>query len=262
MTLLQVRSGGLTIRQSPEGESRVQGLYVGRDGFDGWDDGATMRSETVARPQAHGDFDYPGFLAGRLVAMEGWAIATSPKELERLRDRFVGHGADGTKFAVSIERNDRSLRAEARIAAGTRPSFKDDGTGRRARWSVSWWCPDPRKYQSNTEPDGSPFGPGTSLQVFHRGNFPALPVLTITGASAGGYTITGPSGRRIIVTRALAAGTPHTFDMRTGRLSVGGVRALGGVARAELFAIPPGLTPTTISISAGQLTVDVENTFI
>lgn len=261
MTLLQVRSGGLIIRQSPEGQARAEGLYVGRDGFDGWDDGATMRSETVSRPQSHGDFDMPGFLAGRLVVMEGWAVAENGFYLEQLRDQFIGHGADGGKFPVSIERNNRSLRATARIAAGTRPSFKDNGTGRRAKWSVSWWCPDPRKYQTNTSPEGSPFGPASSLQVFQRGNFPALPILTITGASAGGYTITGPGGRRIVVTRALVAGVPHKFDMRTGRLLVGGVRVLGGVARADLFSIPPGLPATQVSISAGALRVDVDDTF-
>lgn len=262
MTLLQVRSGGLLIRQSPQGLPRPEGFFVGRDGFDGWDDGATMRSDTVSRPQAHGDFDMPGFLAGRLVTMEGWALAPSRTKLEQLRDVFIGHGADGAKFRVSIERNDRSLRATARIAAGTRSSFKDDGTGKRARWSASWWCPDPRKYQKNTSHDGSPFGPASSLLVFHRGNFPALPTLTITGASAGGYTITGPGGRLIIVTRPLAAGVPHRFEMRTGRLSVGGARVLGGVARADLFSIPPNLPETPISVSAGLLTVDVDDTFI
>ncbi|OIU88664.1 hypothetical protein [Microbacterium sp. AR7-10] len=262
MTLLQVRSGGLRIKQSPEGKTRIKGLYVARDGFDGWDDGATMRSDTVSRPQAHGDFDMPGFLSGRLVAMEGWAIAHTRTELENLRDQFIGHGADGGKFDVSIERNDRTLRAEARIAAGTRPSFKDDGTGKRARWSVSWWRPDPRKYQTNKSPDGSPFGPASSLQVFQRGNFPALPVFTITGASAGGYTINGPAGRRIVVTRPLVAGAPHRFEMSTGRLYVGGTRVLGGVARADLFTIPPGLPVTSISITAGQLLVDVDDTFV
>ena len=254
--ILELRSGPLTIRQSPEGQPRPAGFYFGRDGFHGWDDGVTMRSDTVARPQAHGDFDSPGFLAGRLVPMSGWCLASTPRELEQYRDLFTGHGADGGKFPVVVERNGRTLRGTARLAAGTSPSFVDVGNGRRAAWSASWWFPDPRKY-------GEPFafGPAASVQVTHRGNFPAQPVLQVAGAAPGGYTITGPGGRQIIVTRALAAGQPHRFDTRDGRLYVGGSRVLGGVSRADLFTLPPGLS--TVTVNGGlPLTVLGETTYL
>ncbi|MBO3663738.1 hypothetical protein [Microbacterium stercoris] len=257
MTLLRLLSNELDIRQSPQGESRVEGLYVRRDAFDGWDDGVAMRSDTVARPQAHGDFDMPGFLAGRLMPFSGWAIAERPASLEMLRDRFIGHGADGAKFRVTVIRNGRELWADARLAAGQVPTFKDVGTGRRAAWKTAWWFPDPRKYGHLHT-----FGPAATVQAFHEGNFPALSELVVTGSAAGGYTITGPGGREIVISRPLVSGTPHRFEMRTGRLYVGGSRVIGGVARAELFTIPSGLPATEISVSAGLLTVEVHDTYI
>lgn len=256
MVLLRLRSAGLTILQSPADQHRAEGLYFGKGGFEGWDDGSVMLSESLSRPQSHGDFDMPGFLAGRLMAIEGWCIADSQYELEQYRDQFIGHGSDGGKFVVAVERNGRTLRAEARVASGQKPTFVDTGGVNRAKWSTMWWFPDPRKYG-----DANTFGPASSVEVIQRGNFPALPVLHITGASAGGYTITGPQGRQIVVTRPLVAGVPHRFDMRTARLYVGGSRVLGGIARADLFTVPPGLPVTPISISAGLLRVEVDDTF-
>lgn len=250
LKLLQLVSGRLTIRQSPQGQDRPRGLYFGPGGFTGWDDGVTMRSETVSRPQAHGDFDTPGYLSGRLVPMKGTCFADSPQDLEEWRDLFTGHGADGGKFVVSVERNGRTLFGTARQAAGTTPTFEDVGTGRRANWATTWWFADPLKYG-----EAFNFPPGQTVIAEHRGNFPAQPRLRVSGASAGGYTITGPGGRQIVITRALAAGQPHTFDTATGRLTVGGSRVLGGIARADLFALPPS-SATSISVSNG-LTLEV-----
>lgn len=255
--MVHLTSGPLDIRQSPQGDTYPRGFYFGPEGLRGWDDGATMRAETTARPQAHGDFDIPGFLAGRMVELWGWCYAGSIYELEHYRDELVGHGADGGKFPVVVERNGRTLTGVARLASGTKPTFVDVGTGRRARWEATWWMPDPRKY-------GEPFteGPGVSVEVVHRGNFPALPVLMVTGVSPGGYTVTGPGGRQIVVTRPLVSGIPHSFDMATARLSVGGVRVLGGVAKAELWSLPAH-SVSTVSVSGGlQLTVTGRETFI
>lgn len=220
------------------------------------DEGAAMRAQTIPRPQAHGDFDMPGFLSGRLMPLKGWAIADSEYELAHLRDQVFGHGAAGGKFRVTIDHGGRTMWADARVASGTAPTFSERGGV--AEWSMTWWFPDPRRYG-----DATTYGPSPTVQVIQRGNFPALPTLHITGSAPGGYTITGPAGRQIIVTRALATGVPHRFDMATGRLYVGGGRVLGGVARADLFSIPPTLPPTSLSINAGlQLRVDVTDTFI
>ncbi|QLD10888.1 hypothetical protein [Microbacterium oleivorans] len=248
--LLQLTSGRLTIRQSPQGEARPRGLYFGPGGFTGWDDGVTMRSETIARPQAHGDFDTPGYLSGRLVPMKGTCFADSMEDLEEMRDMFVGHGGDGGKFTVTVERNGRTLFGSARQAAGTTPTFEDIGTGRRAKWSASWWFPDPLKYGAAFD-----FPAGQTVLAVHRGNFPARPRLRVYGDAGGGYTITGPGGRLIVITRPLVAGQPHTFDTATGRLTIGGARALGGIARSDLFTLPP-TSATTISVSNG-LTLQV-----
>jgi hypothetical protein len=87
-------------------------------------------------------------------------------------------------------------------------------------------------------------------------------VFTITGASAPGYTITGPAGRRIVVTRPLVAGTPHVIDTATGGLLIDGVRVQGGVSVWEPWQIDVGLPGVTHTISAGALLVEVTRTFM
>lgn len=247
-----VRTGPLVFRGFAD-----EGFVIAPQGLEGWGDGATMRSNTVARPQAHGDFDVPGFLGGRLVTIQGACLADSPWELERYRDAFVGWGADGGKFTVVVEQGGRVLRGEARIAASQKPSFTDVGDGLNATFSTSWWFPDPRKYGEAISDGG-----GSTVTVVHRGNFPALPRIRVTGSAPGGYTINGPNGRLIVISRALNGGQTHEFDMATSRLSVNGTRVLGGVARSDLFTLPPSST-TQISVSGGlSLTVLGYETFM
>lgn len=222
----------------------------------GWLDGVSTRLNHLERPTQHGEFDLPGYLSGRLITISGEIYTANDDEQQLAADRLTGLLADGGFADLVVDHTGRTL--EARVQRSGTPVITVDRWGLLAKYELELWAPDPRKYgQLNT------FGPASTVQVFHRGNFPALSTLTITGSSAGGYTMTGPGGRKIIVTRALAASAPHVFEMRTGRLSVGGVRVLGGVSRADLFAIPPGLPVTTISVSAGaQVQVDVKDTFV
>lgn len=255
--MLLIRSEDLTVRPTPafeQGDAR--GFYLGEGGFTGWDDGVTMRSETAPRPQAHGDFDSRGWLAGRMVNLSGWCIGESPYDLLKFRDQLMGHGAWGDTFRVDVTRDGKTLFGTARLAAATAPTFVDVGNGLRASWSVSWWFPDPRKY-------GEEFtgGPGSSVTVVHRGNFRAEAKIRVTGNAPGGYTITGPAGRDVVITRALAPGDEHLFDMASMSLYVNGIRVLGGVGRAERWAMPTGAS--TITVTGGlSMTVTARHTYI
>lgn len=245
---------------------RAQLLGVTFDGDDGdssytitsisgWLDGVATRQTHLERPSQHGEFPLPTYLSGRLVTIAGEIYTHSEEKQQQAVERLTGLLADGGFAPLTVDHAGRVLRASVQ-RAGT-PVITVDRWGLLAKYELQLWSPDPRRYG-----DENTTGPAASVEVVNRGNFPALPVLTITGAAAGGYTITGSGGRQIIVTRALVSGTPHTFDMRTGRLSVGGTRVLGGVSRADLFTIAPGLPATTVSITAGQLTVVVPDTFI
>jgi hypothetical protein len=248
---LTVRTGPLEFRGFGD-----EGFIIQPRGLEGWSDGTTMRTVTTPMPQSHGDFDQPGYLSGRLVNLRGTCIADSQWELERYRDQFIGWGAAGTKFTVVVEQGGRALRGQARIAANQRPSFIDLGDGLNASFSTSWWFPDPRKYG-----EAYSFGPGSTVTTEMRGNFPSLPRLRVTGSASGGYTITGPGGAQIVITRPLVSGTPHEFITADATLLVGGTRVLGGVSKAELFTIPPGRSQ--VSVSGGlSLTVRGDEPFI
>lgn len=255
--MLLIRTGALDIRGTPAFDpTDPRGFYVGPGGFRGWDDGVTMRSETIGRPQAHGDFDQRGWLAGRMVNLSGSCFAGSPWELLKFRDQLMGHGAWGDTFGVTIARDGVSLAGTARLASSIAPEFIDAGTGLSATWSVSWWFPDPRKYgESFSE------GPGSSVTILHRGNFRAEAVVRVTGSAPGGYTITGPAGQDVVITRPLGSGDVHVFDMASMQLSVNGTRVLGGVGRAQRFTLPTGRS--TITVSNGlSMTVTGRHTYI
>lgn len=243
--LLLLQSGALTIRKSPVDMKIVEGMFFGEDGFSGWDDGATMRSYTSPRPQAHGDFDSRGYLSGRMMAISGWAVAQSPEKLLNFRDLFIGHGAEGERFTVAVTRNGQTRSAVARLAVGDVPTFVDNGTGLRARWAASWWLPDPYKFGARLATSGI----AQTVEIINRGNVPARPRLRVRGNRPSGYTITGPDGQQIIVTRALASGTYHDFNLGSARFAVDGTRVLNALGVTELFTIPIGRS--TISVSSG-----------
>lgn len=250
MSLLEIRSEALQITGYG-----TEGLVIEDSGFEGWDDGAPMRTDATPRPQAHGDFPIRGWLGGRLVTLRGLCLAASPWELEKYRDQVMGHGASGLLFDVAVQRNGRTLTGTARLASGVKSEFVDIGQS-TARWTMSWWFPDPRKYG-----EAFSFGPASSVTVVNRGNFAAEPRFRVTGSAPGGYTITGPSGNEIVVSRALTSGAPHEFDMADMRLYVDGTRVLGGVAKADRFGLRTG--SQTVTVSGGlNLTVTGRETYI
>lgn len=261
MTLLRITSGRLTIRQAPQGTAPPLGLYVGRGGFTGWDDQPVTRRSTADRPNAHGEFDVPGFLSGRLISIDGWCIAESPDGLEKWRSKVTGHGADGSSFEVSVRRAGSTHIATARLAAGQQTTFVDNGTGRRAAFSMSWWCADPRRYEQQVKSDIPT--PGAVIRIWNRGNFPSTPRLTVktTVPLPGGYTITGPDGRQIIVVRALNPGSTHVVDLATGRLYENGTRVLRGFASLHLWAVPAD-SAVDVSVSGGQLSAVPQNVYV
>lgn len=247
----RVRWGGLEF----VGDSGDAVFTIGDNGLSGVFDGADSRSERVARPVADGDFDAPGYLTGVLGSISGNIHADSDGEYEHALRRLTGIPVRDLSRMVVQSSEWGTVWLDARRHG--KPDVKHEVWGRLGRFQVQFFAPDPRKY-GETRKTGS----SSTVQVFHYGNYAASPVLTVAGASPGGYTITGPGGRLYVVTRPLVAGQPHTIDMATGWLSVGGVVTPGGVGRADTWSVPPG-TRTAMSVSGGlQLTVDVTDTFI
>ncbi|MCW2165063.1 hypothetical protein B0I12_002218 [Microbacterium hydrothermale] len=259
MELLRIWSGGLDIRSAPT-SGEPYGLYLGPRGFTGWDDQPVTRRTAAERPNAHGEFDVPGFLAGRLISIaNGICIARSTTDLEKWRALVTGHGADGSPFPVNVEKGGHLHTATARLAGGQQTTFVDNGSGLRASFSMAWWAADPRRYE---KPDPSEVNaPGPSISILNRGNFPASPRLVVRGSQPGGYTITGPGGRQIIVQRPLNTGEAHTIDLSTGRLYVNGQRVIRGFARLQMFTVPAS-SAIQVSVSGGTIEADSPHVFV
>lgn len=253
---LQIRYGGATIYGAPDWVS-LPGLYVGREGFKGWDDGVNAsRSEKDPRPLAWGNFTSEVYPGERVVTISGWALAESEGELEAYRDQIMGAGV-GELATVTVQ-----LRGVVRWARGTviSSSFTDTGSRRRilkARFEVQLELPDPRKYG-----DLQTFAAGQAL--YHRGNTDAWPVITVTGPFPSGYTITY-AGHSFVVTAALASGARHVIDMAEGWVrNPSGVVIHGAVSVADTFSVPKGLqsSAATISGGAGSMSIAVTDTYI
>lgn len=258
MNDLRIQVGSAVIYGRPDLFNEF-GLFVARDGFEGWDDGVNdAGTDMPRRPGAWGTFKGSINPGARLPSVQGIAKARTPGDLDSLRDQIMGAGVGSwTRIIVS-------LRGVVRWADGQVLSATFDDTGVRSgrirgRFSIQLHVPDPRKYGDVHE--------YTAGQVlFHRGNTDAIPVFTVTGPFPNGYTI-AYQGRQFVVTATLAAGAQHVIDMRTGWVkTTSGAVIQGAVSRAETLTVPPGLQTATLTITgaggSGSLLAKVTDTFI
>ena len=248
MTNPNVRVGGLTFF----GGAGSDGFYIKDGGLTGLFGGVGVRSDSIPRPQAHGDYDVPVFRSSRMVSIMGPCEADSEERLDFYDRQFTGLLADGQSGRVVFDMPGGPRWGDARLAAN---EFEPVLWGRRADYMLQLRFANPRLFgEARTFAEGVP--------AFHFGNFPAAPVLTVTSASAGGYTISGPSGKQFIVTAPLVSGHPHTIDMATGLLEVDGVVVFGGVSRADTWAVPAGAQGTMTVSGTAVLSALVTDTYI
>ncbi|RLP74347.1 hypothetical protein D9V32_13445 [Mycetocola tolaasinivorans] len=239
------RFGGLVF-----GDDR--GLVIApNDGFKGWWDGGAFRSERSTRPLGHGSFDAPGFMEARVVSISGAILARDPEDFEQLRTELMSVLNDGELGRIIVEYEGKTLWADCRlVSARASQNSQDESSG---DFLIQIECPDPRKYGETRSFDGV-------TPAFHRGNAPAWPQFTVRGSTPGGYTITGPGGRRFVVTAALTSSQVHTIDMSTGILRINGAIVYGGTGRADLWSIPGGARVSHQISAGGSLVTTVVDT--
>lgn len=212
-------------------------------------DGVSMRREQTDRPTGHGQFWSPGFLSGRAITLEGEIYSETIEDQDAMIGQIVALLADGSSGRMTVQRGERVMSAEVgRI--GT-PTITIDRWGLLARFQIQFWAPDPRWYGDDNDE-----GPGTSLLLVHRGNFPASSRLVLTGNSPSGYTIAA-GGRQYIVTSGPTAGQTDEVDMSTGWLRRNGALLFGAVSRYETWQVPPGpgLLHTVTAAGGGTITM-------
>ena len=255
--MLRIQAERATILGHPDpADRRPSGLFVGRDGFQGWDDTPDAVREAIARAGAHGEYDLPAFQAARVFSVDGHAIAWSDQGLDTLHDIVTGVGAAGSRFKVTVTNRGRTLHAFAR--RGGKALFQDLGfrTGRRrASFQLQFVAVDPRKYGTErTYPAGA--------EAIQQGNFPASPVLEITGPTPA-YTIGTSIGRQLVIGQALAAGQTHRIELRTGRIYRNGVLQIGAITAGGTWAVPPAVPGVVHTITGpGALLVHLTDTYI
>lgn len=215
--------------------------------------GVDVRRADVARPAAHGSFDLQGFLAPRSISLTGHLSAPSREALDHLATRVGGLLADGEPSRLVVFGPSGSRWCDVRLGAATQISLVDATT---ARFQLQLWAADPRMFGEVRDV------PGGQVAVQY-GNFPARPQLIVSGSAGSGYTVTGPGGRRVVVTKALVSGQPHTIDFARGGLYVGGVRQLRAITVYEPWTVGPGLPGVSASVNNGASLVQrVTDTFV
>lgn len=237
---------GRTFRWQP-------GFYVTR--VEGLLGGGSVSYESVALADGDGEFDLPNRRdEPRVITFSGFAYADSMWELGRLIRQLDGllaarDASDelswtefGEWFSTTVRRG-RGCSVTRRGATG----FAD--------FTMRFRAPSQRIYGPATR-----FGPGTSLALSHRGTYPAPAVFTVPGPHPG-FTLTGPGGRRFVVSQPAGAGHEHTVDMRTGAVALDGARQYGVSPRADVWMVPPGAGGVATSCTVPFL-ADVPDTFI
>ncbi len=247
-----VRISGLTLHGTvPQGEP-FEGFALRE--FEGWSDAPSVRGDPIERPAQHGDFDTPITRGPRLVTASGWCRAYTPEKLRHFANQLTGLLADGQSGQLVVDEWAEAQHAQVRLYGD--PRFSRRGSSGYADWSLKLRAVDPRKYGEVHD------FPGGTVAV-NRGNFPARPQLIVSGTAAAGYTVTGPGGRRVVVTKALTSGAPHAIDFAKGGLWVGGVRQLRAITIYQPWEIAPGLPGAIATVNNGASLIQrVTDTYV
>lgn len=222
---LSYRYGGLHLLGA---RSQRYGLFITETS--GWIESVKAVYDEVPVPGGNGSFDVPVYLSSRLVRAKGFCKAESFETLDWFHGAVTGQlGGEATRPFVA----EHLGATEWAMGQCVRADFTPLGGQLRAEWQMDFWMPKPEKFG-----DIEVFGEGEAAE--HRGNTGAPPVFTITGIRPAGYTIHGPGGRVLKVTRPLAAGSTHVYDMATSELLVDGALVDGGVEIPGSWALPRG----------------------
>ncbi|MHC6176245.1 hypothetical protein [Glutamicibacter sp. X7] len=202
------------------------------DDIDGWWKAPSRKTRDEARQTADGDYTSIDYFEARFVTLKLAFVAKSDP------DRWVG--AQRLTSLLSGGPAVMSVRADG-IRQWARVKLVDNGDPKWTAYrlfemTLQVKAVDPRKYDQETEFATS--AGGAAAAVYHRGDYPASPILTVTGSMPGGYRII--KGGKVISVDAALGASAHTIDLDTGILRIGGAVAVGGINRYEWDTIAPG----------------------
>jgi hypothetical protein len=231
--LLQVTVGGLVVRSHLERRHEQDGPVLQPGGLTGWWGRPAGAGGQTPRPNAHGEFDEPVRLGGRVVTVQGW-VEGPPLERAAWCDRLSALGADGGRVRISVSENGVSTWAWCRVVGVQvgRATERD-----APAFMLTLRCANPRRFGETRR---SPRTASLVSQVMeNRGNFEAAPRFIVEGPQPTGYRIWGEGNADpYIVTTALAAGVSDVVDFATGTVTRGGALLVGGVTAPVVWTVP------------------------
>lgn len=251
--MLLVRVGEVEFRGHTDA-----GFLIGPDGFKGWEGAPATKRSREDRSSAHGSYVVPAWKSSRLVTLAGTALGSSEAEVEHLRDVLSGLGKRATRLTVQTA-------AGARWVDGASVEgpivFERVGGADVAEFEFSLLLPDPFKYGEARAFTST----GTDVQLWHRGNTDAWPVVTVTGSFPNGYRIVHQNGS-FRVTSALGSGQTDVIDFRRGVVSRNGVVQQGVVMAADRKSVPGGgvapMRVEAVTSGSGTAVFSVPDTFL
>jgi hypothetical protein len=223
---LEVEFGGLTARGT---YTPAPGLTITK--FEGWNDGVDGDFDEERVIAGPGSVDVAVELSSRMVSMSGRGRARTLEDLGELRDRVTGQVGGQTARPFTVRELGETTWAPAQCIRAKFPIFGGQLFG---DFSMTFWMPKPWKFGDRTES----FANGEF--AYHRGNTESVPYFRIGGDRPNGYTIAGPDGKSVVISRPVVPGILHEYNMTDGELYIGGLLVDGGIDRGDSWAIPGG----------------------
>lgn len=238
----------------------------------GWRGRPGVKSQDVSAPNSDGDVDLPAHNAARNITLSGTLIPSQPAQLQEFLDRLGGLlQGDGTVTGdqlaggrLQIDWHHSTRWAPVKWDGELLDTYSGQGDDMRLLFTIPLKSPRPQKFgdvQQVVIPASLSYS-----EVFHRGNTVAYPVVVVSGSAPGGYSMRTEGGTTYTVTRPLVAGSPHTIDMRTGRLMVGNQFVSGGVSSAGIWRAWAGTSMSVriqpVTTGSPVMTIHTADTFI
>lgn len=221
----------------------------------GWDDGVSIRRNSVERPTTWGDFTENGRMASRVVTLTGTAVSNTPRQLIEMRNTFTGILNNGGYKEMSVG-DSFGTRYLSVGLEGTPTWLRQSDTV--ASWQITLYAPDPRilgGVNRFTLGDGArsegglkyrltyPLNYGTPETVTvkvakNAGNADAWPVFTVTGDFYKGFTISNGINKKVTFPGMVTAQAPVEIDMARGTATQHGVDKTILMTNRQWFSIP------------------------
>jgi hypothetical protein len=229
------------IRFTGGGDANAIGFHVTK--WEGWSDGVDLEVDEIKIPGSDGFYDLPGTLSSRSPLIEGYAIAKTLGDLGMMRDHLTSLvGGPLERLTVTEFKATRFAMAKVTRA----PKFSPQGEFPECTFSLPLYCPKPQQFgdeNSKTVPAGE------VLTARNRGNREGTATLTVTGNFPNGYTINGPDGKKIVVTRPVI--NPHVIDLANRVIRINGEVIEGGVTMFNSWTLPRWSRTNMTLVSVG-----------